>query len=124
MIIGPSVGKILQVFGIALLGEELVRVVENGFGLQEFNDVSYTAVQAIDMEGEADVQIEIRYTAGEDEYDRGEPFDPSKKEQEALAENIREVFTDHCINQGLRNLYLSVWFKPYYKGFFKMYTSL
>ena len=58
------------------LGERLFPVVEAGFGIQGTN-TAFTAVRAEVVKDEADVQVEIRYMAGRDEYNQGQPFDPA-----------------------------------------------
>ena len=102
------------------LALKLVSTVEKAWRLEGFSDVAFTALPpALFVLGENDIQIEIRYTAGEDEYDRGEPFDPSSEEQGRLAKQIRQVFLDFFSNHNLECLSLSVWCKPYYHSVFE-----
>ena len=63
----------------------LVPIVEEVWGLENLNDVAVTVDSPVTFVfGEKDVQIEIRYTAGEDEYDQGKPFNPTMEEQKKL----------------------------------------
>lgn len=107
---------------ISLLESELILAVEKGFGLEGLDDVASTVpASVLHTNGEKEIQIEIRYTAGEDEYDRGEPFDPSLEEQKRLAIQIRQVFLNFFVNHNMERLSLSVWCKPYYHSFFKAF---
>lgn len=110
---------------IFLLEPELILAVEKGFGLEGLNDVASTVpAPVLHTNGETEIQIEIRYTAGEDEYGRGKPFDPSLEEQKRLAEQIRRVFFNFFVNHGLERLSLSVWCKPHYHSFFKAFKQV
>ena len=99
----------------------LVWVIEDILGIQGKKDVAFTAVPALYTNGEADVQIEIRYTAGEDEYDQGEPFDPSLATQNRLIDHIKRSFCAYLDRIKLPKLSVSVWCKPYYKSRFKIF---
>ena len=102
-----------------LFGDMLIEIVERGFGLEGKDDVAFTGVQAaVWTKGESNVQIEIRYTAGMDEYDQGKPFDPSREEQKAVAKLIRQGFQKFLDDYSLPHLTASVWFKPYYNSEF------
>lgn len=106
---------------ISLLGSELISTVKEGFDLENKKDIAFTVpAPVLYTKKEAEVQIEIRYTAGEDEYGQGRPFDPSLKDQERLVAQIQEVFRDFITDHGLPPLTLSVWCKPYYNSVFKM----
>jgi len=102
--------------------QSLPRVVEKHFGIEGKNDVAITIVQSLKTVGEANIQVEIRYTVGTDEYGKGEIFNPSLNCQEALIENIYKVLKDF---PGLKFWCpapsLSVWCKPYRGGAFKMF---
>lgn len=129
MIIGPAdrdgrdIEKyILTRAALGLLVPELIETVENAFGIKGFSDVAFTACEpAFYTKDEADVQIEIRYTAGEDEYNRGKPFDPSLEEQLLLEDQIHYVFDKFLEKYKLPHLSLSVWCKPHYKSLFKLF---
>ena len=96
------------------------------------HDITVSAEHLIYARSEADVQIEIRYTAGEYEYDWGEPFDPTREEQESIAvrmqgvaqEIMGESYAERELAKGEKTLVIppqfsvSVWTKPSYKGFF------
>jgi hypothetical protein len=101
---------------------KLVPVVEKRFGLEGKNDVAITVVRAVRSVNEANIQVEIRYTAGTDEYGTGVPFDPTVGVQEALIEDIYKTFqTSPRLEFYSPRLTLSVWCKPYYGGAFKMF---
>ena len=120
MIIGPSIQQDFVLGRLSDLGLKLVKMVEKFFDIEGRNDVAFTAVSALCVRNEHEVQIEVRYTAGEDEYDWGVPFDPSVETQEKLAEEIKGVFSAYFEGrQFFREPSLSVWTKPYYKGSFK-----
>jgi hypothetical protein len=109
---------------LARLGCLLVSVVEKGFGIEGKNDTACTVINDVFTINEASIQIEIRYTAGEDEYDWGRPFDPTMEEQSVLTEAIKPVvdafLAEKC--DGLC-LSLSVWCKPFYNSHFKMWKK-
>lgn len=100
------------------LGRELIPLVEEGFDIKGKNDVAFTAVGAVADDNEAAVQIEIRYTAGKNEYDRGRPFDPDEETQRTVARLIRGKTFAFFRVKGLPKYSVSVWVKPYYKGVF------
>jgi len=109
---------------ISSLASELISTVETEFDLEDSGDVALTIpAPVLYIKGEADVQIEIRYTAGEDEYDRGEPFDPSPKEQARLAWRIQKTFLNFLHCHHLTHLAVSVWCKPYHRSTFRMYKT-
>jgi len=109
---------------ISPLASELISTVEKEFELEGFGDVALTIpAPVLYIKGEADVQIEVRYTAGEDEYNRGEPFNPSPKEQEKLAERIKKTFRNFSHRHRLTLLAISVWCKPYRNSIFRMYKA-
>lgn len=105
---------------LGALAERLVSIVETTWLLEDLDDVTFTAIlPAVFTLGERDVQIEIRYTAGKDEYNRGEPFNPSLEEQEKLEEQVERVFQRFLENNRLAHLSLSVWCKPYHNSVFQ-----
>jgi hypothetical protein len=122
-VFGPSTGALLTEDEASALGEELVPVVERSFGIEGKKDVAFTGVRAMATEGEAAVQIEVRYTAGEDEYGKGKPFDPTKEEQEKVAVRIRRTFIIFLRAKGLPRYSLSVWCTPHYRSFFKSWPG-
>jgi len=102
------------------LGRRLIPVVEKGFDIQKTKDTAFTAVRAVSTVGEADVQVEVRYTAGRDEYGRGKPFKPTLRAQQRLIDLIKAEFMAFLRYHGLPGYSLSVWCKPYCGGSFKM----
>ncbi len=114
--------KVLARTCFELLASQLIEAVEEVFGIKGLDDVAFTACEpAFYTKGEADVQIEIRYTAGKDEYKRGKPFEPLEEEQDLLAERIRMVFGRFLEGYKLPQLSLSVWCKPFYNSSFKQF---
>lgn len=100
--------KILEV------GKALIELVENNLGIRCKDDVAFTAVSTIATISEADIQVEIRYTAGRDEYGQGKPFDPTLEEQRLLAFQIKlsgRVMIPEKFS-------ISVWCKPFYNSIF------
>jgi hypothetical protein len=120
IVLGPGTLGLFAEDEVSALGERLMPVVEKGFGIQKEKDAAFTAVRAVATSGEADVQVEIRYTAGRDEYGRGRPFNPSLKVQKKLAGLIEKEFRAFLKDRGLRAYSLSVWCQPHFGGFFKM----
>lgn len=80
-------------------------------------DIACSAVNLVYAEGEADVQIEIRYTAGIDMYRTGETFDPSTLVQHSLIQDVL-----HEVGKYLEQYQMncSVWTKPYRDSSFEM----
>lgn len=119
-IMDPKAEETLRAY-FPLLSPELIRVVEEGFDLEGLDDVAFTAVPAIWTQGEKNIQIEIRYTAGKDEYHRGVSFDPSEEEQEKVSDLVHAAFEEFLKRHRLPHVSLSVWCKPHYKSVFKAY---
>ncbi len=88
------------------LGWDLILETEGVYGLHGEEDVSFTAISAMHTIREADFQVEVRYTAGTDEYERGEPFEPTKKQMEELAEAL---ITSFVVKEFPIDSSLSVW---------------
>jgi len=118
MIVGPAlqekfpketVHTILNV-----IGQTLIKVVEEAFEIEGKHDVAFTAVPALYVFKEADIQIEIKYTVGEDEYDRGKPFDPPTEQKELLIEKIKKK-----MKQTFPGYSVSVWIRPQRESLFK-----
>jgi len=121
MIITPRAKDVIM-DKISLLDQKLTLAIEKGFDIEGEDDVAFTTPEVtLYTRGEADVQVEVRYTAGEDEYDRGKLFDPSIKEQEELCVQIWLAFGKFLADQELEPLSLSVWCKPSYKSVFKLF---
>lgn len=113
--VAPRIQSCLTLGALALLDTELTRVVEEVFGLQGENDVAFSAENLVYIRGEALLQLEIRFTAGEDEYGKGEPFDPSRELKEQLANKLKKVaeqFLVRCYSGYTIPLTVSVWVQP------------
>ncbi|MBU2068175.1 hypothetical protein KKE13_01170 [Patescibacteria group bacterium] len=100
------------------LGKKLIPLVETYFNISAKNDGSFTAIRALTTEKEAAVQIEVRYLAGRDKYEWGRPFDPTEKEQRAVAKSIERASLAFFKEKGLPKYSLSIWINPSYKGIF------
>lgn len=116
MLVAPKVQSKVSAGLIDELGRTLIDVVEKSFGIEGKNDVAFDAQILTHVIGEADIQVEIRYTVGEDEYDRGEPFNPLQKEKEELIEQVTEA-----MRQRLTGVIesISVWPIPLRDAIFK-----
>lgn len=123
----PQIYIIPTVHANKVLGEEwnsiaryLIPIVEEAWGLENFNDVAVTvASPVIFVLGEKDVQIEIRYTAGKDEYGQGKPFDPTLEEQKKLIAQIKQMWKEFLEGGHFEPLLASVWCKPHYNSAFE-----
>jgi len=84
-------------------------------------DVACSAANLLYARGEADIQIEFRYTAGDDEYGTGKAFEPTKEQRgklvDAALKAAKELFQKYDYN-----LTCSAWPKPYKDSEFKMGT--
>ena len=119
MVIAPSAKDTMTQDVLDDLVPKLVEGVEDVFGLRGKNDVVFTAVHAAYVKGDAALQLEIRYTAGRDEYHTGQIFDPSRKQQEALAEYLAGVVGGRLGTRGISLSSISVWVIPYRGTFFR-----
>ena len=99
---------------LPLLEKTLISLTEQIFGIEDKNDVALTVIIAKRTKNEADIQVEVRYTAGEDEYGKGKPFNPSKEKQEELASAIIKEIKEH-----VTGLTVSAWIVPFYHSVFK-----
>jgi hypothetical protein len=108
--------------GLDAFFQDLVPVIERQLGIEGKNDVAITVVQAVRTVGEANVQIELRYTAGAHEYGHGKPFDPGPAQLERLMKLVhREFVAFQRRSFSSPSLTLSVWCKPYRGGAFKLF---
>jgi len=115
MILDPSVWLIISEEKLEDLNQSLIRVTERVFGLEGKKDGACTVVKAETTINEAQIQVEVRYTAGEDEYHTGTPFDPPKKVQEQLADEL----ISEVRHQFEKKFTVSAWIKPHYGSVFK-----
>jgi hypothetical protein len=118
IILGSATKALFRDDEVGGLGEKLTFLVEEALCISGKNDAAFTAIRAVATENEADVQIEIRYTAGKDEYEWGEPFDLSEEQQKQIASIIKGGSFAFFKDKGLPEYSVSVWVKPYYKGVF------
>ena len=101
------------------LGARLTAVIEKVFGIQGKNDVAFDVFGVIYTKNEAPVQIEVHYTAGTDEYNTGQVFDPTRVEQMKAVDEIRAAFQLFQFEQGIEAIHPSVWICPVYKSLFQ-----
>lgn len=109
---------VLDVLGLEILtevGETLVKIIEQFFGIEGKKDGAFTAIEALATYNEAPIQVEVRSTVGKDEYKKGRPFDPSERDQEILAGKVLETIR----NLTEDRFKASFWFKGYHKSVFK-----
>ena len=95
--------------------DELDRLITNAvvdaFGRDVAGDVSCTAVETLYVRDDGDVQIEIRYTAGGDEYRTGRMFDPGQEQMDFLVRLINGAM-ETLFSGTSMNTY-SVWIIPF-----------
>ena len=121
--IAPELQRSLAPKILALLDVELTALVEEVFDLRGKNDVAFSAENLVYTRGEALLQLEVRYTVGEDEYHQGEPFDPSRESKEQLASKLKraaEQFLERCYSGYTIPFTVSVWIQPRKESVFKM----
>lgn len=121
IIVSPQVSGFISDGELTTLGKRLVTVVEEQFGIADKKDVSFTCIRAVAERGEANIQVDVRYTAGTDEYGWGMEFDPDREVLEKLADAIGATFGLFLNEMGLSPLSLSVWPQPVYNSVFKTY---
>ena len=109
-IIAPSVRSMFSEDVLNQLGPELIATTERVYGLEGKEDVTFTAIHAACVIGDADVQIEIRYTVGKGEYEPGVVFKPSRKQMHTLASALTETLK---VSTSVRGRSLSIWVIPY-----------
>lgn len=95
------------------IGQALISKTEQAYSLEGKNDVAFTAIPALCVIGDADIQLEVRFTAGEDEYGQGKPFEPSKTLMGALALALMDVLVEGLLSEVEPPISsLSVWVIP------------
>jgi hypothetical protein len=97
------------------LDDAISPLVVSVWGVPE-KDVAFSAMDLAYTRNEAHVQIEVRYTAGEDEYGTGTSFEPTKEKRGQL---ITEI--NWAVSESLREKYgfsCSAWTKPYKESTF------
>ncbi|TSC92005.1 MAG: Uncharacterized protein CEN90_120 [Parcubacteria group bacterium Licking1014_17] len=107
---------------IAVLDSELSRLVVKIWDVPK-RDTAFTAEHACYARGEAELQFEVRYTAGKDEYGKGSPFDPTEEEQDKLSELMEERAREVLAKEGI-GFTVSVWPKPQYNSTFRASTTM
>ena len=119
IILGPETTALFRDDEVLSLGEKLIPVVEEEFGISGKGDGAFTAVRAVATGNEAAIQIEIRYTAGEDEYGWGKPFEPARGEQKAVINSVKIACYAFFRAKGLPQYSVSAWINPRYGGVFE-----
>lgn len=102
-----------------VLSRSLIGAVETAFGLEGKNDVALDILDVRFTTNEAPVQIEVLYTAGEDEYGTGKPFDPNDAEKTNAIEAIRSCFAEFIARNCIAAIVPSVWIRPQHGSKFK-----
>lgn len=115
ILIAPEAQEELCGKELKKIGHILMDITERTFGIEGEEDVSFTAVNAVCTIEETSVQVEVRYTVGEDEYDRGEPFEPSREQMDTLSKAILQEMRKRLPPR----LDTSVWLKPFRGSVFK-----
>lgn len=105
LMIVPRARAAMNETTLQILDEKLSRVIAEMWMVPE-DDIACSAEVLHYVRGEADLQIEVCYTAGADEYNWGRPFDPTEEEQWALARRMLEVAG------SVTKYTVSVWPKP------------
>lgn len=101
------------------LEQRITKVIEKVFEIEGRHDVAFTCINARYTKREADIQFDIDFSTGEDEYGKGEIFDPPMETKKLLIERIREVFAAFIKDQKL-SLIGSVWVRPFSGSIFQM----
>jgi len=116
MIIAPRVQPGLSGQHLRSIGCNLIAQTEKVFGLEGSDLVSFTAVNAVCVHQDSEIQIEVRYTVREDENGTGEVFKPSKAQKILLADSILDA-----MQAPLRGMAksVSVWVMPFENAVFK-----
>lgn len=115
VIVAPGAEKRIPGGWLPVFEGSVARDTKKIFGIREGNDVTITRMVAARTLNEADIQVEVRYTAGEDEYVQGEPFDPLKEKRDELAGHILGLASTLLSN----DVNVSVWIKPFRDSVFK-----
>jgi hypothetical protein len=97
----------------------LTKAVEAAFGIEGENDVAFDVSHMVYTRNEAPVQIEVFYTAGEKEYGRKEPFDPTRTQRKLAIAKIRKAFREFRRSHKIAAITPSVWIRPQYDSPFK-----
>jgi hypothetical protein len=89
------------------VGQTLITITERIFQIEGEGDVAFTALPALCTINEAPLQIEIKYTAGDYEYGRDKPFEPSKTQKQALIKAIA-VYTEGRLGNFIESVSIFV----------------
>ncbi|MFA6315061.1 MAG: hypothetical protein WC648_01680 [Candidatus Paceibacterota bacterium] len=101
------------------LSRSLIATVEAIFGIEGKEDVAFDVFDVRYTANEAPVQIEVLYTAGEDEYGTGKPFNPGEDEKAAALVEIRHSFVEFLSRNRIDTLVPSIWIRPQYESKFE-----
>ena len=97
----------------------LTYAVERAFEIEGKDDVAFNIISVLYTSNESPVQIEVIYTAGEDEYNTGSIFDPTETEKDIAILEITASFSNFLLNHRMVALTPSVWIRPQYKSRFR-----
>lgn len=84
-----------------------IKAVEREFGLQGRHDVAFTCLPVLFTREDADIQMEVRFSVGSEEYG-GKGFNPNRVQQLALKDELLRILK---LNLP-RNISRSVWIIP------------
>ena len=108
---------------ISDLVNRIMPFVEKAFEIEGRSDATCTVSQALYTYGEADVQFEVAYTAGNGEHSQDKPFNPTTQQQDLLADIIHREWVCFAENYELLGYKTSVWCRPQYNSVFKVWPS-
>ena len=123
VIFGPDTQMLFVENQAEGLARSFVPIVERVFGIGGKNDVAVTGTKAAFTIGEADVQVEVKYTVGEDEYGQGKIFDPTPVQRATLAELIRHEFGLFLAQHSSKKYSLSVLVLPMKECHFALFKD-
>jgi hypothetical protein len=121
VILNPTAQKRIPERLYSKIGENFTSLLEQTFDIVGKNDVAFDILPALYTLNEADVQIEILYTAGEDEYKTGKPFDPDEHLKDLASQVLKQYFCELMAGNRIPDITVSVWIRPQHHS--KFYPS-
>jgi hypothetical protein len=119
LMMSPEMKSVVDHVILREFDEEITGLIASQWSVPE-SDIAFSAEFLAYERGEASIQIEIRYTAGSDEYEQGRPFDPNEERQRLLSVAIINAVKDIMRKKRKKVPVpaVSVWCKPFYRGLF------
>jgi hypothetical protein len=120
VLVSPEAAEeVMKRTDLKTVGAVLIRIVESVFKIpSEKNDVGFDVKLLEYTINEADIQLEISYTVGKDEYVPGEIFDPSDEVKKALIERMKD-FLQETFEERIKNA--SIFLLPHREGMFETF---